>query len=88
MKKSRLKKFKELADTLPPMVEGVVRGWEPNDEGMQPIVEHIPVNHERRLRKAYESNGVEGVGRYLDLIKKSQQERNARAKQDSVDTGE
>jgi hypothetical protein len=85
MKKRELKKFKELADTLPPTYQKVVSGWEPgyNEDGdkvMMPVIQVIPVNHERRIRRAYESNGIEGVGRYLDLIRKSQQERNARAK--------
>lgn len=60
---------------LPPVLEQTVSGFYKDDNKIVPNVVTHPINHERRLRKAYEKLGMEGIHQYLDMIKKLQQER-------------
>jgi hypothetical protein len=67
------KNFKGIADRLPDVYTRCVSGTGVYD---------VKVNHERRLRKAYESMGVDGINAYLESIHKLQKERNDKAVQD------
>ena len=67
------KEFKQIADRLPDVYTRCVSGVDAYD---------VKVNHERRLRKAYEDTGIEGIQKYLDEIHKLQKERNDKAVQD------
>lgn len=60
---------------LPPVYEQTISGFYEEDGKLVPNVVVHPINHERRLRKAYEKLGMEGIHQYLDMIKKLQLER-------------
>lgn len=81
MNKKDVKYLKQLADRLPVVYDQTVSGYyeDYNEAGelqyFPNIVNH-PINHVRRLRKAYESLGMEGVRSYLEMIHKLQIERN------------
>lgn len=60
---------------LPPVYEQTVSGFYEEEGKLLPNLVVHPINHERRLRKAYEKLGIEGIHQYLDMIKKLQQER-------------
>lgn len=67
------KDFKQIADRLPDVYTRCASGtW----------IYDVKVNHERRLKKAYESLGMEGISNYLEEIHKLQKERNDKAVQD------
>jgi hypothetical protein len=69
------KQIKEIAEMLPPVIEQTISGFYQEDGKVLPNIVSHPINHERRLRKAYEKLGMEGIHQYLDMIKKLQQER-------------
>lgn len=80
-KKNLNKQIREIADRLPPVKEDHVSGYfmQEVDDGLQrPSSYHylVDVNHERRLRKAYERHGMEGIKHYLDSIRNLQTKRN------------
>lgn len=75
MKKSQIKQIREVAAMLPPVFEQTVSGFYEEDNKIVPNVVVHEINHERRLRKAYEKLGMEGIHQYLDMIKKLQQDR-------------
>lgn len=81
MNKKDVKYIKQLADRLPVVYDQTVSGYyeDYNEEGelqyFPNIVNH-PINHVRRLRKAYEVLGMEGVKSYLESIHKLQIQRN------------
>lgn len=81
MRKADVKYIKQLADRLPVVYDQTVSGYyeDYNEAGelqyFPNIVNH-PINHVRRLRKAYETLGLEGVKSYLDMIHKLQIQRN------------
>jgi hypothetical protein len=80
MNKSDIKHIKQIADRLPVVYEQTVSGFyeDYNEQGelqnFPNIVNH-PINHERRMRKAYEKDGMPGIHRYLDMISSLQQKR-------------
>lgn len=76
MKKIDLKHIREIADRLPPVFEQSVSGYKSNSDGkVVPNVQTTEVNHYRRVRRAYERNGMEGVHSYLESIYKLQIKR-------------
>jgi hypothetical protein len=66
MKKKHLKQFRQMAAVLPPVAE-----WARSGANLYAV----EINHERRLRHAYEKLGEEGVMAYLDSIKRAQEAR-------------
>ena len=88
MKKQDVKKLKEIAARLPVMYEQTVSGYTlvpdeslaSNEDMVKypkkvPNIVNHPVNHVRRMRKAYESRGMDGVRDYLDFIRRAQENR-------------
>lgn len=76
-----IKYIKEIASKLPPVYERTVSGYymDYNEEGdMVPYPNYVvhELNHVRRLRKAYEKMGMDGIKGYLEMIHKLQIERN------------
>ena len=81
MNKKDVKYIKQIADRLPVVYEQTVSGYyEDYDESGEtkifPNVVNVEINHVRRLRKAYESLGMEGIKSYLEMIHKLQIKRN------------
>jgi hypothetical protein len=74
MKKQDKKYIQQIADRLPVVYDQTVSGYYEEDGEKKPNIVTHPINHERRLRKAYESLGIEGIKSYLDYIFKIQQE--------------
>jgi hypothetical protein len=74
MKKQDRKYIQQIADRLPVVYDQTVSGYYEEDGEKKPNLVNHPINHERRLRKAYESLGIEGIKSYLDYIFKIQQE--------------
>jgi hypothetical protein len=74
MKKQDKKYIQQIADRLPVVYDQTVSGYYEEDGEKKPNLVTHPINHERRLRKAYESLGIEGIKSYLDYIFKIQQE--------------
>ena len=74
-KKKLTKQIKEIADRLPPVKEEHASGF--TMEGDQPKLNKylVDVNHERRLRRAYETYGMEGIRKYLEYINNLQIKR-------------
>lgn len=71
MKKNKY--IKQIANNLPVVVDSTVSGFyqdfdENGEEKLFPNVVNHPINHERRLRKAYEKLGMEGIKQYLNTI--------------------
>jgi hypothetical protein len=84
MNKQDVKKLREIANRLPVVYEQTVSGFyeDYNQEGEMvkyPNIVNHPVNHVRRLRKAYESRGMDGVHWYLDEVRKLQEKRRENA---------
>lgn len=84
MKKQDVKRLKEIAARLPVVYEQTVSGyttWADPENGLGespkivPNVVNHPINHVRRMRKAYESRGMDGVRDYLDFIRRAQENR-------------
>lgn len=87
MDKKTIKQIKQIADRLPAVYEQCASGGELgyNEDGDKvfiPNVYNMPVNHVRRLRKAYEQLGMDGIRNYLDMIHKLQIKRNEAVKED------
>ena len=81
MKKQHIKYIKELANRLPVVYQQSVSGFYEDvaDDGtvsIKPNVFNGEINHVRRMRKAYETLGMDGIKQYLDIIHKIQIERN------------
>jgi aspartate/tyrosine/aromatic aminotransferase len=81
MNKKEVKYIKQIADKLPAVYEQTVSGYyeDYNDEGeivVFPNVVNVEINHVRRMRKAYEGMGMEGIRSYLEMIHKLQIKRN------------
>jgi len=66
MKKNKY--IKQIAKNLPVVVDQTVSGYYLEDGKPVPNIVSHPLNHERRLRKAYEQLGMEGVKQYLHTI--------------------
>lgn len=87
MSKKITKQIKQIADRLPNVYEQCASGgeWDYDESGNKvfiPNVYNMPVNHVRRLRKAYEQLGMDGIRNYLDMIHKLQIKRNETVMQD------
>ena len=76
------KQIKQIASRLPIVYEQCVSGYEVIDGSVVPNVYNRPVNHVRRMRKAYEQLGMDGIRGYLDSIHKLQIKRNEALKED------
>lgn len=70
-----IKQIREIAAHLPPIAEQKVSGFEKDGDQLVPYTYNVPVNHERRLRKAYELLGMEGISKYLDWVSGLQKKR-------------
>jgi hypothetical protein len=84
MKKKVTKQIRAIAEKLPKVYEAHVSGGvfgvdEEKGQVFEPNVYHVEINHERRLRKAYEQLGMDGIRNYLDQIHKLQLDRNEKA---------
>lgn len=82
MKKQDVKRLKEIAARLPVVYEQTVSGYtteihesDPSGDKVVPNIVSHPINHVRRMRKAYESRGMDGVRDYLDFIRRAQENR-------------
>lgn len=79
MKKNKY--IKEIAKNLPVVIDKTVSGFykdynEQGEEQLFPNIVSHPINHERRLRRAYEKLGMEGVKQYLYTIYNLQLQHN------------
>lgn len=75
MKKQQAKHIREIADRLPVVLQQCMSGYTVDDDKLVPNVYNIEVNHERRLRKAYERHGIDGIKSYLEMISNLQKQR-------------
>lgn len=83
MTKQQIKQVREIANRLPIVYEQCVSGLVVNEDGNRvPNVYNHPVNHVRRMRKAYEQLGMDGIRNYLEEIHKLQIKRNEAVKED------
>ena len=78
-KKKLNKQIRAIAEKLPPVFEQHMSGYELVEDKPTPNLYTVPVNHERRLRHAYEKLGMDGIRIYLDEIFKLQKERHENA---------
>lgn len=100
--KETRKQIKELAQHLPPVFEQHMSGgdWYDEKEGktvegaikvgakyFRPHVYNVKINHKRRMRHAFEQQGIQGVKDYLDNIHKLQLERSESVQRDLPDNG-
>ena len=81
MNKKEVKQIRSIASRLPLVYEQTVSGfYEDYDENGEmklfPNLVNHEVNHVRRMRKAYEKLGMDGIRGYLDMIHKLQIKRN------------
>ena len=84
MKKKTIIQIRGIASKLPVVYEQHMSGFEwDEEEKPQPNLYLIEINHERRLRHAYEKLGMAGIHNYLESIHKLQTERNEKAKRDA-----
>lgn len=72
MNKKDVKYIKQIADRLPVVYDQTVSGFYEEDGEMKPNIVNHPINHERRMRKAYEKLGMDGIKIYLEMIHKLQ----------------
>lgn len=86
MTKQQMKQIREIANRLPVVYEQCASGGEvvEADAGpmFMPNVYNHPVNHVRRMRKAYEQLGMDGIRSYLESIHQLQLKRNETLKED------
>lgn len=86
MTKQQMKQIREIANRLPVVYEQCASGGEvvENDGNnvFMPNVYNHPVNHVRRMRKAYEQLGMDGIRSYLESIHQLQLKRNETLKED------
>lgn len=75
MNKKDIKYIKQIADRLPIVYEETVSGYYIENEEVKPNIVSHPYNHVRRMRKAYEQLGMEGIKSYLEMIHKLQLQR-------------
>lgn len=75
MKKEEVRYIREVAGRLPKVQEQTISGYYLEDGEPKPNIVVHDINHERRLRKAYESLGMQGIKDYLEWIHKLQLER-------------
>lgn len=89
MNKKVVKQIRDIADKLPKVYTQCMSGglFDTDETGQTefiPNIYNVEVNHERRLRKAYEKMGMEGVKNYLNQIHKLQKERNEKVLRDQI----
>ena len=87
MRKDEIKNIKQIADRLPTVYEQTVSGFyedynEQGELGLFPNIVTHEINHTRRLRKAYEKMGLDGIKQYLDSIYKLVKQRNENIQND------
>lgn len=86
MTKQQMKQIREIANRLPVVYEQCASGGEvvEAEAGLMfmPNVYNHPVNHVRRMRKAYEQLGMDGIRSYLESIHQLQLKRNETLKED------
>lgn len=93
MNKQTIKHIRELANRLPVVYQecmsgGTVMPDETGNVNFLPHLYNVEVNHERRLRKAYEKFGLDGIKSYLEMITKLQKQRHENfIKEGSGDSG-
>lgn len=63
--RSLRKEIKQIADSLLPTKYAAYAYFKDSKGNWQRKVEHFPVNHQRRLEKAYEQNGKQGISDYI-----------------------
>lgn len=73
MNKKDIKLIRQLSDRLPTVYDQTISGFyedydENGEKALFPNIVTHPINHERRMRKAYERLGIEGIKSYLDSI--------------------
>jgi hypothetical protein len=76
MNKKQTKHIREIAERLPTVYQQSMSGFTIEEDKMVPHVYNVEINHERRLRKAYERYGLEGIKSYLEMISNLQKQRN------------
>ena len=76
------KQIKQIASRLPVVYEQCVSGYEVIEGSVVPNVYNRPVNHVRRMRKAYAQLGMDGIRGYLESIHKLQIKRNETLQED------
>lgn len=89
MNKKIVKQIRDIADKLPKVYTQCVSGglFDADETGQFkfiPNVYNVEVNHERRLRKAYEKLGMDGIKNYLNQIHELQKERNEKVLRDQI----
>lgn len=86
MTKQQMKQIREIADRLPIVYEQCTSGGDVVESDgsnvFMPNVYNHPVNHVRRMRKAYEQLGMDGIRSYLESIHQLQLKRNETLKED------
>lgn len=87
MNKKDIKYIKQIADKLPAVYEQTVSGYyeDYNEQGELvafPNMVNVEINHVRRIRKAFERVGMEGIKSYLEMIYKLQIKRNENLQHD------
>lgn len=70
LSKNDRKFIKQISDRLPVVNEQTISGFYYEDGEAKPNIVTHPINHERRIRKAYERAGMEGIKAYLVSIQK------------------
>lgn len=93
MKKKQVKYIQEIANRLPSVYEQTISGFyeDYNENGeLQkfPNIVTKEINHVRRMRKAYEQLGMEGIKGYLEMIHKLQIQRNDLLRQSTTERKE
>lgn len=78
MKKQIAKAIEQLANRLPVVYEQTVSGYHEEEGKVIPNTVNHQINHKRRIMKAYQQFGEQGIIRYLDMIRSIQDKRNAR----------
>lgn len=89
MNKKIVKQIRDIADKLPKVYTQCMSGglFDTDETGQTefiPNVYNVEVNHERRLRKAYEKLGMDGIKNYLNQIHELQKQRNEKVLRDQI----
>ena len=78
MKKHELKNIRDIAAKLPVVREQHCSGYIKDEYGARvPNLYITEVNHVRRMKRAYEKTGIDGIKQYLEFIHQLQLKRNA-----------
>jgi hypothetical protein len=87
MTKQDIKYIQSIANRLPVVYEQTVSGYyqdfnESGEEQIFPNLVNHEINHERRMKKAFKSLGMDGIKKYLEYIHKLQIKRNEKLQHD------